>query len=423
MANVVWHEKLRIHLDLTRDDLGHEGLPGLWDTIYATDRLYAARSVPVSQRGLQCGGVCQEAGVIAWMHLRLRANGRREAVHEKAEDEARHTAPMSDEHKAYQERILLAATAGGFGGDCEVRTRVGRSWIQTDTLVEGAGGRRIGWEVQLSTAGEHGPRSVRARASKAAKHGIIPAWHTDRADYALRSDTQWTRSNNLPAHVIAKAGDLRVISGFRALDFWHCGVRALYPCPNGARRCGKHHATPKPRDVLFDDLVRKTAAGEIVPVEHRTASKTHRFWVTSTDRDRLEDLRSDDTVLPLLSDKDVPGGASANRPTCRPAAAVTALAPPVAIPSEPLKVTIPRQLSPIPSLPAKPAIAPAPSPTPTPPPSPPTAAKPVRFLDWRASSHWSSEAGPCRHCRKLTHLLDSQAVHAHKVCAEEAGGE
>lgn len=111
MANVVWHEKLRIHLDLTRDDLGHEGLPGLWDTIYATDRLYAARSVPVSQRGLQCGGVCQEAGVIAWMHLRLRANGRREAVHEKAEDEARHTAPMSDEHKAYQERILLAATA------------------------------------------------------------------------------------------------------------------------------------------------------------------------------------------------------------------------------------------------------------------------------------------------------------------------
>lgn len=230
-------------------------------------------------------------------------------------------------------------------------------------------------------------------------------------------------ATTFPPTSLRRPSDLRVISGFRALDFWHCGVRALYPCPNGARRCGKHHATPKPRDVLFDDLVRKTAAGEIVPVEHRTASKTHRFWVTSTDRDRLEDLRSDDTVLPLLSDKDVPGGASANRPTCRPAAAVTALAPPVAIPSEPLKVTIPRQLSPIPSLPAKPAIAPAPSPTPTPPPSPPTAAKPVRFLDWRASSHWSSEAGPCRHCRKLTHLLDSQAVHAHKVCAEEAGGE
>lgn len=422
VANVVWHEKLRIHLDLTRDDLDHPELAGLWDTIYATDRLYAARNVPVSQRDLQCGGVCQETGVVAWMHLRLRANGRREAVHEKAEDEARHTVPMSDEHKAYQERILRVAVAGGFGGDSEVRTRVGRSWIQTDTLVEGADDRRIGWEVQLSSAGEHGPRSVRARASRAAKHGITPAWHTDRADYAQRTDTQWTRSNNLPAHVIAKNGDLRVISGFRALDFWHCDVQALYPCPNSPRRCGKHHATPTPRDVLFDDLVRRTAAGEIVPVEFRTASKTHRFWVTSTDRDRLEDFRSDDTVLPPLSDKDIAGGASARRPTCRPAAAANPLAPPVATPLEPRTVTIPRQVPPALSPRVEPVTAPAPSPVPTPQP-PPVAAKPARLLDWSASSHWSFEASPCRYCRKLTHLVDSQAVHAHKVCAEEAGGE
>ncbi|MDW6066407.1 hypothetical protein SAZ11_62465 [Streptomyces sp. FXJ1.4098] len=339
MANIVWHTKFRIHLDLTRDDLGHPEFPDLWETIYRMDRMYAARGVPVSERDLQCGGVCRQAGVEAWMHLRLRINGRREAVHEKAEDEERHVLPMSDEHKAYQARILRAAGEGGFPGDSEVRTRVGRSWIQTDTLIEGTDGRRIGWEVQLSSAGAEGPRSVRARAAKAEKNGITPAWHTDRADYAQRHDTQWTRSNNLPAHVIAKTGDLRVISGFRALDFWRCDIRALYPCPhgngngNGVRRCGKHHATPKPRDVLFDDLVRQTAAGTIVPVQFHTATKRQRFWVTSQDRDRLDELHNDDSQMPAVQQGESSGRASHNRPTCRPSVTITASTLPASRPA------------------------------------------------------------------------------------------
>ncbi|MGP4092344.1 hypothetical protein, partial [Streptomyces sp. KR55] len=318
MANIVWHTKLRISLDLTKDDLGHEGYEGLWDTVYTMDRMYAARGVPVAERDLQCGGVCRDAGVEAPMYLRLRANGRREAVHERREDEERHIVPVSDEHKAYQERILRVAAEEGFHGDSEVRTSVGRSWIQTDTLVEGADGLRIGWEVQLSSAGAQGPRSVRARAAKAEKNGITPAWHTDRADYARRNDTHWTRSDSLPAYVIAKTGDLRVVSGFRVLDFWHCDVHAVYPCPDGVRRCGRFHATPKPRDVLFDDLVRRTAAGTIVPVQFRVGGTTHRFWVTDTDRDRLENLRSDDTQLPPVSEPDAPARASRNRPTCKP---------------------------------------------------------------------------------------------------------
>jgi hypothetical protein len=75
VANIVWHTKLRIHLDLTQDDLGHAEHPGLWDMIYGMDRMYAARGVPVAERDLQCGGVCQEAGVEAPMYLRQRANG------------------------------------------------------------------------------------------------------------------------------------------------------------------------------------------------------------------------------------------------------------------------------------------------------------------------------------------------------------
>jgi hypothetical protein len=88
---------------------------------------------------------------------------------------------------------------------------------RADTLVCGEDGLRICWEVQSSSAAAHGPRSVRARASHAARHGITPAWHTDRADYADRRDTHWTRSDRLPARVIAKTGALRVVSGFRAL--------------------------------------------------------------------------------------------------------------------------------------------------------------------------------------------------------------
>ncbi|WP_280910422.1 hypothetical protein [Streptomyces sp. SAI-208] len=222
-----------VSVPLNPDDLGHEEHPDLWDMVYRMDKMYADRNVPVGERDLLCGEVCQDAGVEAPMYLRLRANGRREAVHERREDEDRHIVPVSDEHKAYHERILRAAQEGGFGGDSEVRTRVGRSWIQTDTLIEGADGRRIGWEVQLSSASAHGPRSVRSRATKAQKNGITPAWHTDRSDYAHRHDTHWTRSDNLPAYVVAKTGDLRVISGFRRLDFWQCDLSALHPCPNG----------------------------------------------------------------------------------------------------------------------------------------------------------------------------------------------
>jgi hypothetical protein len=86
LANVVWHKKLRILLDLTRDDLDHPELPGLWDTVYKTDHFYGRLGVPVSERDLQCGGVCRDMGVEAPMHLRMRG-GRREAVHERREDQ------------------------------------------------------------------------------------------------------------------------------------------------------------------------------------------------------------------------------------------------------------------------------------------------------------------------------------------------
>ncbi|OEJ21857.1 hypothetical protein AR457_39890 [Streptomyces agglomeratus] len=279
---------------------------------------------------------------------------------------------MSDEHKAYQERIVRAAESDGLKAGSEVRTGGGaRGWVRTDTLVDNGDGLLIGWEVQLSSAPLVGPRSVRARAAKAAKHGIVPAWHTDRDDYASRQDTHWTRSDRLPAHLIAKMGDLRVVSGFRILDFWRCDARALYPCPN--RRfsgCGELHVTPQPKDILFDDLVRKTGSGLVVPIEHQDGSSTHRFWVSDADRDRYAEVIGLPTAgAPGDANAKAAGHASKNAPTCRPQVTLTS---------------------------------------------------PGRIVDWRDRSHWSERAQPCRFCRKPTNLLDDLGVPAHKVCFEEA---
>ncbi|PJN38963.1 hypothetical protein CG747_20680 [Streptomyces sp. CB02959] len=42
------------------------------------------------------------------------------------------------------------------------------------------------------------------------------------------------------------------------------------------------------------------------------------------------------------------------------------------------------------------------------------------LLDWRDSSHWSSQPKPCRYCGFDTCLRDSRRKPAHKTCAEEA---
>lgn len=66
-------------------------------------------------------------------------------MHERSEDETRHQAVLSDEHKAYQERIVHVFVAEGHRADSEVRTLVGsRSLIQTDTLTTWCARQRPG---------------------------------------------------------------------------------------------------------------------------------------------------------------------------------------------------------------------------------------------------------------------------------------
>ncbi|MFF8250032.1 hypothetical protein [Streptomyces griseus] len=368
MANKVHHLTTNIHVDLIKLARGDAREAVKFDILYEIGQQDAANGVLVADRGLLCDGDCKENNVVAWMYLRKKSNGRREAVHERREDERRHTAPMSDEHKAYQARVARVATTEGWSADTEFRTPTGRTWIKTDVLVQGAGGLRIGWEIQLSATESDGLRSVRARAQKAAAHGITPAWHTDRASYANRHDTQWTRSDNLPADVIEKAGELRVISGYRALETWRCDARAVYPCVDGGwGSCWKYHTTPRPLGILFDDLVRKTASGLIVPVEHKVGRDIHRFWVTDTDRERYYDILSG--ALPAMDAEEKPAAhASSNAPTCRP------------------------QMTLVPS---------------------------QRNPDWSDSERWAREMRACRTCGLYANLRDLQVNPFCELCQEE----
>ncbi|MFD8780027.1 hypothetical protein [Streptomyces sp. NPDC056453] len=60
-----------------------------------------------------------------------------------------------------------------------------------------------------------------------------------------------------------------------------------------------------------------------VAIEHRIITWLHRFWVTSADRHRLDDLNSDDAQLPPAREAEAPASAGRNRPTCRPGTVIT----------------------------------------------------------------------------------------------------
>lgn len=64
MANTVLHTKLDIEPKLDHEDLGNPGMPGLWERLYERDRMLGTMRDPVTERGLQCGDVCLQAGVV-----------------------------------------------------------------------------------------------------------------------------------------------------------------------------------------------------------------------------------------------------------------------------------------------------------------------------------------------------------------------
>lgn len=152
------------------------------------------------------------------------------------------------------------------------------------------------------------------RSGQGGRSGSIRA-HKPSSTIQGRVVTQRERPNHHIGH--ARPGQLNKIL-LRAL--WRCDGRALYRCPDTQSRCGKMHVTPEPKDLYFDDLVRQTAAGLIVPIQIKGASRTNRHWVTAADRDRYADFSNGLPLLPPVELEDQEGassGASHRAPTCR----------------------------------------------------------------------------------------------------------
>lgn len=294
-------------LDIRLPDLGRPDLPWLWELLEADERR------PISRRQLLCGGICWELGHREWMHVYER-QGRRVAAHQSRAGEKRHEARMSDEHKAYQERTVLAAEAGGLRAETEVRTPDGK--VRTDVLIHGAAEQPIGIEIQRSRISD---KTVRARTKNASDRGILAAWHTDRRDLFERNEVAWTRTDQgLPIEAIRNDAHLRIRGGVRRLDMVRCDARQARPCPvKRTGHCGGWHPVSSPVELPYDDFVRMTATGELVQASVKERRQTFRFWTRADQRDRYVASLSDEPAV-RPAPRSPATAPSPGAPTCRP---------------------------------------------------------------------------------------------------------
>lgn len=272
MANGVWHTKLRLEIDLTKPDLGHPGIPVLWDLLYDDKR-------PVPARGLQCLECrnlrpdCPE-----WMFLRVQGDVR-QAVHFNPKIGPHSSKNESDEHKALKERIYTAADRAGLQVNAEDRSTDGRR--RTDVTV--TGDVPVAWEVQLSNITAN---TVTKRARIAREDGLTPSWVTSakKLSEVLRG-APWSLTNYRPWQEIRDGREVLVAGGVRTLEMVHCN-RLPGPCPvKKTGKCNDFHGTWEVYNPTLDELVCGSAAGNYVPIIVPQSRWLNRFWVSSKDRD------------------------------------------------------------------------------------------------------------------------------------------
>jgi len=299
MAQGVFYVVRSIELNLTRDDLGHPDLPGLWDEVYPSRNL--------ARDSLQCIQCLQEyPGCPEYMFLRIR-KGKREAVHHN-KNIRDHPALESDAHKALKNRIAVAAQKGGFKADIESRAGHGRR--RTDVLIRGTHGFQLGCEAQIShiTAG-----AVRKRTAIAWQDDITLLWTTNNPKAALIDLAPWARIDKMPWHDITNAAELPVRGGVRSLAIIKC-ERLGEICPDKKlrRRCRGWHPKWNARGISLDNLIVNAAAQLEVPLQYQptpTSRRGYWYWVTYEDRDRyLEVTRDTPVAEPIRERGDHNGG-------------------------------------------------------------------------------------------------------------------
>ncbi|MDC2954342.1 hypothetical protein PO587_07715 [Streptomyces gilvifuscus] len=276
MTYSVWHRGLGITLDLTEADLGHPEYPRLLDEIYGDyqpDLLYCLEAH--EDEGFICPG---------FMTIR-KVNGRPHAMH-VAKGERPETKAESDLHKALGEYTAKVAAGEGFrvtrpGGD---RPEKGRA----DVTVEGADSRRLAYEIQLAAIAGG---SVDDRTRVARRAGLTPLWLVNNENAIPIDRAPWARLNVQSWRDVTDRAALPVRGGIKQLHMSRCDWGNPVPCPQqGAGRCGGRHALWEPvRGLYYDDVIRRTATGELVSLylPRPAGRRGWHMWVTPSDKEEF----------------------------------------------------------------------------------------------------------------------------------------
>ncbi|MEV4078361.1 hypothetical protein [Nonomuraea fuscirosea] len=276
MTHSVFHRLYGIELNLTEEHLGHPEHPGLIDELYRRyrpDVLYCLDAY--EHGGYACPG---------FMSLRRR-DGRFYAYH-VPEGERQETQPESDLHKALKDYTAESADRQGFAVRVEDRAKHGKR--RTDVTVIGAEGRELGYEIQLSAIAKG---SVDKRTRTALADGLTPLWLVNDENAIPIDRAPWARLNVFSWKDVRRRDALPVRGGVKTLRMAPCDGDNPLPCPRTGRgRCGGRHGVWEPTHGLnYDDVIRQTATGELVPlfVERSDGRRRWYLWVTPADKERF----------------------------------------------------------------------------------------------------------------------------------------
>ncbi|MEV6843588.1 hypothetical protein [Actinoplanes sp. NPDC051411] len=381
MRTNVLYVEYGVELDLSREDLGCPDLPGLWKRLHHNCK----------PGMLECVDPQHPADAPPWLYVRENEDGTREARHINGGEHT--TTGESDEHKALKERIARAAESGGFEAVVEQTPRHRRR--RTDVLVRGDG-VQIGFEPQLSSITA---QTVRRRSKVATDDGITPAWMTNSHTSKVIDQAPWARIDRMEWHQYLSDTELPVRGGVRGLMIEECSrMGTVCPDKKAGRRCSGWHGSWTDARALerFDDLVIRAAARDLVPINVvQSASRSVWFWVPASD---LEKVDTTETTVPgaPLGGLIIRVGKSPRLrdQSCRYGQESGHWSSPAG----------PRDRGePVNGV----ALASPPAP------------RAAVFLDWTGAVHWSSQALPCRLCRKATQTRDDERRPCHKTCAEE----
>jgi len=387
----VRYMRLGVDLNLSRADLGHPELPGLWQEL---------RSRTIHRGELRCMGACyiNDPDCPEWMYLKGKPDGTglRQAVHLNPSAVKNHPdAVETDKHKALKERVAIVSERAGFSVEVEARSSTGKR--VTDVLVRGEGGLVLGHELQVSKLSIP---TIKKRVRIARQDGLMPMWTTDNPAVQIEHRMAWATIPTTDAGWVRGGSELIVSGGARDADIDRCGRRGPY-CPVTRKRpCGKLHVyLLATRGLNLDELVVGAAAGSWRSLEETDSrGRPLYYWVSAADMERYINDRAGRRPVPNIElDPD-----------------------PVDVVMKPRELELNcdygvdtgyRRPPAVPRDPRGPVVFDLGE----------KAAKPGITFNW--SSHTTGDRLPCRICGSGAFMRDQHGRPCHKVCAENEATE